>query len=136
MEKEQFQALSLAMKQLLEQLGKGDTEGAPLPEAFASPERPDIEFKVGRLGMGFAEEDQSVVLYLYEIEQAEDEDAALALQMTLDQCASLAHRLDVIIAAGRPVCFLCGMSIDPGGHVCARANGHRKEGIPPGEDEE
>jgi hypothetical protein len=51
--------------------------------------------------------------------------------MTPDQGASLTHRLDDIIAAGRPVCFLCGASIDPGGHVCVRANGHRRQEIPP-----
>ncbi|HAI99827.1 MAG TPA: DUF3090 domain-containing protein, partial [Dehalococcoidia bacterium] len=27
-------------------------------------------------------------------------------------------------AAGRPRCFLCGLPINPDGHVCPRANGH------------
>jgi hypothetical protein len=29
-----------------------------------------------------------------------------------------------ICASGRPPCFLCGLPINPEGHVCPRANGH------------
>lgn len=131
MEKEQFQALSLALKQMLQQLDRPDTDAAPLPEPFAVGDRPDIEFKAGRLGMGYAEEDNTIVLFVYDIEDPDEEDATLIFHMTPDQGASLTHRLDDIIAAGRPVCFLCGASIDPGGHVCVRANGHRRQAIPP-----
>lgn len=134
MEKEQLQALSLALKQMLEQLHRPDTESAPLPETPPVGEHPEIEFKAGRLGMGYAEEDGTIVLFVYDIEEPDEEEAALIFHMTADQGASLTHRLDDIIAAGRPICFLCGASIDPGGHVCVRSNGHRAQEVPPSSD--
>jgi predicted amidophosphoribosyltransferase len=29
------------------------------------------------------------------------------------------------VAAGRPICSMCGQPIDPEGHFCPRKNGHR-----------
>ncbi len=34
-------------------------------------------------------------------------------------------RAQRILAAGRPPCPLCGLPLDPEGHVCPRLNGHR-----------
>jgi len=31
-----------------------------------------------------------------------------------------------LVAAGRPPCPFCGFPLDPGGHVCPRANGYRR----------
>jgi uncharacterized repeat protein (TIGR03847 family) len=31
-----------------------------------------------------------------------------------------------VVAAGRPPCPLCGLPLDPEGHVCPRQNGHRQ----------
>jgi uncharacterized repeat protein (TIGR03847 family) len=32
----------------------------------------------------------------------------------------------LVVAGGRPICPLCHMPIDPGGHVCPASNGHHR----------
>jgi len=136
LEKEQLQALSLALKQMLAQL---EYDEEPPPASVPDfPVVPDHDFRVGRLGMGFNPADRTVVLYLYELGvDADDEDPTVRARLTQEQCASLTAKLDETIASGRPICPLCGMPIDAGGHMCIRANGHSKQPIPEqdGEDE-
>ena len=44
---------------------------------------------------------------------------------TREQMLSLARHGAAVCAAGRPRCQLCGLPLDPGGHVCPALNGHR-----------
>jgi uncharacterized repeat protein (TIGR03847 family) len=37
---------------------------------------------------------------------------------------ALARHAAAIVAAGRPICVLCGRPIDPEGHFCPKRNGH------------
>lgn len=129
LEKEQLQALSLALKQMLAQL-EYDQE-PPAADVGEFPVVADHDFRVGRMGMGFNASDRTVVLYTYELGADEDdENPTLRTRLTQEQCASLSAQLDEIIAGGRPVCPLCGLPIDPGGHVCVRSNGHSQQPIP------
>jgi uncharacterized repeat protein (TIGR03847 family) len=128
LEKEQLQALSLALRQMLSQL---DYDQEPPPaDAGDFPGSAEHDFRVGRMGMGFNAADQTVVLYLYEVGLEDDDDATLRARFTQEQCASLGACLDEIVAGGRPICPLCGLAIDPGGHACVRANGHSQQPIP------
>lgn len=129
LEKEQLQALSLALKQMLAQL-EYDQE-PPAADVGEFPVSADHDFRAGKLGMGFHEEDRSVVLFTYELGRSEDDDeAALHVRISQEQSASLVVSLDEIIAGGRPVCPLCGMPIEASGHACIRSNGHSKQPIP------
>jgi uncharacterized repeat protein (TIGR03847 family) len=128
LEKEQLQALSLALKQMLGQL-EYDSEPPPA-DAGEFPISADHDFRVGRMGMGFSPSDRTVALYLYEVGLEDDDEPTLRVHITQEHCASLGVQLDEIIAGGRPICPLCGLSIDPGGHVCVRTNGHSKQPIP------
>jgi uncharacterized repeat protein (TIGR03847 family) len=128
LEKEQLQALSLALKQMLSQL-EYDAEPPRSPVADF-PAVADHDFRVGRMGMGFNSADRTVILYLYEVGVDEDEEATLHARITQEQCASLGATLDDIIAGGRPVCPLCGAPIDAEGHMCVRTNGHSLQPIP------
>jgi uncharacterized repeat protein (TIGR03847 family) len=128
LEKEQMQALSLALKQMLSQL-EYDQE-PPAADAGEFPVVADHDFRVGRMGMGFNAGDRTVVLFTYEV-GVEDEDApTLRARLSQEACASLGVLLDEIIAGGRPVCPLCGLPIDAAGHSCVRSNGHSKQPIP------
>ena len=129
LEKEQLQALSLALKQMLAQLEyEQDPPGADAGEFPASA---DHDFRAGRLGMGFHPPDRTVVLYTYELGMPdEEEEPTLRVRLTQEHCASLGVNLDDIIAGGRPICPLCGAPIDAGGHACIRSNGHSKQPIP------
>ncbi len=134
LEKEQLQALALAIRQVLAQL-RYQEEAAVSPRRIAGfPEQVDAELKAGRMGMGYSEPDRSLVIFVYEIGAEEDAEPALIVRIAQDDAASLAHILDEIIAGGRPICFLCDTPMDPGGHVCPRANGHFKTPIPDEEE--
>jgi uncharacterized repeat protein (TIGR03847 family) len=134
MEKEQMQALSLALKQMLSQL-EYDSE-PPLADAGEFPVVADHDFRIGRMGMGFNAADRTVVLYTYEIGVEDEEDPTLRVRLTQEHCASLGAQLDDIIAGGRPLCPLCGLAMEPGGHACVRANGHSKQPVPDEESED
>jgi glutamate synthase domain-containing protein 1 len=41
--------------------------------------------------------------------------------------AFVLHAL-AVVAEGRPLCQLCGLPIDPSGHICPASNGHRSFG--------
>jgi uncharacterized repeat protein (TIGR03847 family) len=133
-EKEQLQALSLALKQMLAQL-EYDAE-PPSGEISDFPVNADRDFRVGRMGMGFDASDRTVLLYLYEVGVEEEDEATVVVRMSQERCASLGVNLDDIIAGGRPLCPLCGAPIDPEGHVCVRANGHSRQPIPDEREED
>ncbi len=136
LEKEQLQALALAIRQVLAQLNYQEEAGVAPHRISDFPEQVDAECKAGRMGMGYSEPDRSLVLFVYEIGADEDAEPTMILRISQDQATSLGHVLEEIIAGGRPICFLCGSPIDPGGHVCARANGHFDQPIPKEPDEE
>ncbi len=125
-EKEHLRALSLAFRQVLTRLGCTGTPSTT--EAIGFPEAPDHDFRVGSIGIGFDSSSGKVVLQLGELET--EEDSTLRVQLTLDDCASLMEQMDAIIAAGRPICRLCGLPIEPSGHVCVRSKGDRQQPIP------
>ena len=87
MEKEQMQALSIALKQMLSQLEYNETP--PQPSVGDFPVVADHDFRVGRMGMGFNPADRTVVLYTYEIGVEDEEDPTLRVRLTQEQCASL-----------------------------------------------
>jgi len=125
LEKEQLAQLTLALRELLARTG-ADDPAAPRVDSAGFPANDDVEFKIGRLGIGYDERRRMVVLFAYEIAEEEDEQASptFACQASPAQCRGFAERAEEVISAGRPVCFLCGAPIDPEGHVCPRANGH------------
>lgn len=128
LEKQQMQALSLALTQVLSQLGRAEGSGQDIG---SFPESPEHDFRVGRMAIGFDSAEGNVVLQVFEISRGEEEEAPdVQVRITDDACASLNTRLQEIIASGRPQCGLCGEVIDPAGHACIRSNGHSKEPIP------
>jgi len=128
-EKEQLQALSMALKQMMSQLEYN--QQPPPADVGDFPVVADHDFRVGRMGMGFSGADRTVVLFAFELGADEDdEEPTLRVRLTQEQCASLGEQIDEIIAGGRPTCPLCGLPMDAGGHACIRTNGHSKQPIP------
>jgi len=129
MEKQQFQALNLAFAQMLAQLNYEDKP--PLPDLSDFPVAAQHDFRVGRIGLGYDTSNKTFVLDAFEIGiQEEEAEATVRVRLTPDHCASLVGQLSEIVAQGRPLCPLCGASIDAGGHVCIRTNGHSRQPIP------
>ena len=133
-EKEQLQALSLALKQMLAQL---DFEAAaPVAGIAEFPVVAEHDFRVGRMGMGYSPSDSTIVLFTYEIGVEDEEEPTLRVRLSQAQSSTLGEQLDEIIAGGRPVCPLCGLPMEPGGHACVRTNGHSKQPIPDEESDD
>lgn len=129
MEKEQLAALTLAMRQLLEQTDE-EAEAGEKPEAVspsrAFPEQAEVDFKLGRLGIGYDDRRRMVTIFAYAMDLEEDSPPTFACQISLEQCVTFAERAEKTINAGRPLCILCGVAIEHDGHKCLRRNGHGK----------
>lgn len=124
LEKEHLRALSLAFRQVLGQVGSGRAE----PTADVQfPEAADYDFRVGTIGLGFNPSKRTVVLQAEEL--GKEGGFTLRVELTLDHYTSLAGQLEAIIAAGRPICPLCSLAIDPSGHMCVHSNGHSRQPI-------
>ncbi len=130
MEKQQMQALGLALNQMLEQfsndtleLGRGD-----VPVEFDTDTR--RQFRVGRIELGFDEPNGRVVIIAHDVHSGdEDEDAEaaakpFACRLTRSQAEAVSGSAATLVAAGRPRCSMCGAPMGPGVHVCAQQNGH------------
>jgi uncharacterized repeat protein (TIGR03847 family) len=67
-----------------------------------------------------------------EAEQEREEEGAAAegdrasgrVRLTRPQVAAFVERARGLVEAGRPTCRFCGRPMNPGGHRCARTNGH------------
>jgi probable phosphoglycerate mutase len=133
-EKQQVAALALGIQELLEGLDEKQPEATP-----AAPVAPgDLEleqplepvFRVGQMGLGYDQDSACVVIVAYELPESEDADpetlAAARFWATPAQARALAAHAATVVAAGRPICPLCGESMDASGHVCPKKNGHKK----------
>ncbi|OGO50633.1 MAG: hypothetical protein A2148_00735 [Chloroflexi bacterium RBG_16_68_14] len=132
LEKEQLAALTLAIRQLLEQTSHTEPPAEPNPPipSAAFPEQPQVDFKVGRLGIGYDERRRMVTILAYTLDDDEDGPPSFACQASRAQCRAFAEQAEEVISAGRPICLLCGGSIDQDGHKCLRRNGHDQQPLP------
>lgn len=125
LEKEQLTALTLAIRQLLEQTDDEDADdGEEDAPRVRFPDRPQVDFKLGKLGIGYDEAQRIVTIFAYETESADDASPTFSCQLTRGQCRAFADVAEETISAGRPLCVVCGAPIDKDGHRCQRRNGH------------
>jgi uncharacterized repeat protein (TIGR03847 family) len=129
-EKQQVALLAAHIDELLERVGEPTEELDPDTLDLEMPVVP--EFRVGRIGLGF-DEDRDLVLLQCDEFVPEDEEsdepvpedtAQVRLWATRAQIAALARRGELEVESGRPLCSMCGQPIDPEGHFCPRSNGH------------
>ncbi len=125
-EKVQVAALARGTDDLLKRLGLGDQPLLVPEEEMELVEPIEPLFRIGQLGLGYDPERRLVVLVAYE-SPAEENPASVNVVrfwVTAEQMRALARHAAVIVAAGRPICVLCGQPIDPEGHFCPKRNGH------------
>jgi len=129
-EKQQVQALALAVEQILEELAKQHPQKTPepaVPEAALALQEPLIPaFRIGQLGLGYDAERDYLVLVAYEIVEEEGQEPASVARFfaTRAQMRALSKHAAAVCAAGRPLCTMCGEPMDPEGHFCPKRNGH------------
>jgi len=124
LEKEQLQALAIAIEEFLSELpsarGSGGGGGS-LP--FTGP--PTVEFTIGRLALGYDQEQDQISLLIRELTDDPDEDGrAFRCQATREQMHGLSRQALDVVSAGRPRCPLCNTPLTGPTHWCPRSNGH------------
>src|SRR4051812_33690228 len=152
LEKAQVSVLAERVDELLDEVLRRSGGAAPVP-ALTPNEAEDNEpldtpieeeFRVGTMSLAWDGESRRVVIECFaegtatddeeepEAAEPEPEDAEEAigavLRVTLTGSAAraFAKRALAVVAAGRPPCPFCAGPLDPEGHICPRANGHRR----------
>jgi uncharacterized repeat protein (TIGR03847 family) len=133
-EKQQLAALGEALPRLLDQLDTPDRHADETPDSVGHfPDDPTVEFKVGRLALGYATQEDRLVLLAHALEAGDEEEEeepseppTFTCRFTRAQARALSTSCAEAVAGGRPTCVLCQRPIDPEGHLCPRANGHQK----------
>jgi uncharacterized repeat protein (TIGR03847 family) len=144
LEKQQVAVLADRLEQLLDEVVARTGTALPASDSdSAALEQPiDEEFRVSAMGLKWDGEDGLVVIEA----QAPAEDAEIAEQTLLEdveegpdalrvriepnRARTFVARARRVIAAGRPPCPLCGLPLDPAGHICPRQNGYHRNPIP------
>ena len=123
-EKAQVQALAERAMTLLDDQQVGPDEE---PEDLVEPVEPD--WCAGQLGLGLDPDRKLALMVAQEAPQPDDEEvdpetlSTARLWLRLAQLAALGRRGLELVNAGRPLCALCGLPLDPSGHLCPRKNG-------------
>lgn len=125
-EKEQVSALSAGIDQLLERLSSSVRPVQVDASQMELSEPIEPVFRIGQLGLGYDAEQNLVVVVAYELSQEEEPTTVNVVRFwaSQDQMRALARHAAGLVAAGRPICVLCGRPIDPEGHFCPKRNGH------------
>jgi uncharacterized repeat protein (TIGR03847 family) len=128
MEKEQLQALGMAIDQLIAQLRSNRTgraeSPAPASESGDFPASADYDFRVGRLGLGYDDEQDVLVLLAHELEADVEGPPSLTCRVSRGKMRTLSSEIGTVVSAGRPRCPLCNAPLTGGPHACPGSNGH------------
>jgi len=137
LEKAQVAMLAERLERLLAQMDIPDSAGRDDNDPLALPL--EEEFRVGALGIAALPDEGSGERILIEAHALGEEEAAepgdddpdsadtLRVTLSMDAAAAFARRAKALVAAGRPPCPFCLQPLDPGGHICPRANGYRRQ---------
>ncbi|MGH3300424.1 MAG: DUF3090 family protein [Streptosporangiaceae bacterium] len=140
LEKGQVSQLAERLDELLDEVGRR-TGAASAPRSAAEmDERPlDLplteDFRVGAIVLAWDHDGERVIIEAQEESEEpleplaedipDDGPAVLRVRITAEAARAFSRRAIQIVRAGRPPCPLCGLPLDPAGHVCPRQNGHR-----------
>lgn len=137
LEKVQAQVLAERLDELLDEVRRRGTD-IPVTgdlEDVAPLDQPIMEeFRVGTMGLAWDSDDNMVIIEAHaQTEEGADvpeSDAdegpdMLRVKIAAGYARSFVKRALRVVQAGRPPCPLCGLPLDPEGHICPRQNGHR-----------
>jgi uncharacterized repeat protein (TIGR03847 family) len=141
LEKAQVAALADRIQQILREVRS--SEPLTVFERVVRDDQPlespiDEEFRVGVIGIAYLSDRKLIEIDLQAIADSQSpEDEELLLEVSESQdilrvliplgyAESFAKRALAVVGAGRAPCPFCGGPIDPGGHLCPRANGYRR----------
>lgn len=129
MEKQQVQALAEYLEGLLDDLSETTAAVAapPLVEPIIA------EWTVGSMGVAYDSEIDRIIVVAEELVLAEGEEdetfepveqsgEQMRFALTRSQVRAFIDQVALLLAGGRPPCQICGLPMNPEGHVCPRAN--------------
>jgi uncharacterized repeat protein (TIGR03847 family) len=124
---EKVQVAALAQR-TIELLADQQVEASEQPVSLQQPVAAD--WRAGELGLGLDTDSNRFVLVARQAPATEegqesDPDALAVARLWLRpaQMLAFAARGLELVRAGRPVCQICGLPMDPEGHLCPRKNG-------------
>ena len=125
-EKEQVAALGAQALTLLAaaELDTDDDSVEALRAELELPPPDAEQFRVGGIQVAVLESELiSIVI------SSPEEDDAVRFLITPVQLEAMASAALEVVAAGRPICPLCQLPMDPEGHRCPSTNGHHPAGV-------
>lgn len=145
LEKQQVQVLAERVESLLDEVVRrsgGETTvpaTAPLGSDDLDPLDAPVseEFRVGAMALGWNGDSELLIIEAHEVVDDEDDvpdleedpdegPPVLRVRLTGAQGRAFAKRALSVVSAGRPPCPFCNLPLEPGGHICPRANGYRR----------
>ncbi|MGO8957148.1 MAG: DUF3090 domain-containing protein [Streptosporangiaceae bacterium] len=141
LEKGQVSQLAERLEELLDEVARRTGADAGLG---AEPEPIDEgpldlplteDFRVGAIALAWDHDGERVIIEAQEeseepIEPLSDDvpddgPGVLRVRITAEAARAFSRRAIQVVRQGRPPCPLCGLPLEPSGHVCPRQNGHR-----------
>jgi uncharacterized repeat protein (TIGR03847 family) len=83
----------------------------------------DLEFTAGQIALGYIEPEGLFALQCFDLAAGGTRPTFRCL-VSRGQARALSAKIATVVAAGRPICPLCAMPMEPEGHHCPRSNGH------------
>lgn len=125
MEKQQVEALGLAIQNLVNFLPATATIETGSDTSAMVDEATRYQFRVGRIEIAFDQAEGRIVMAAYDIELPETtSEPTLRVRFDTRMATDMADEAADLMTRGRPRCPMCGGPIDPEGHFCPEQNGH------------
>ncbi|HTP16781.1 MAG TPA: DUF3090 domain-containing protein [Streptosporangiaceae bacterium] len=143
LEKGQVSQLAERLDELLDEVLRRTGDAAAVPAAAPAALADDgplelpltEDFRVGAIALAWDHDDSRVIIEAQEetdepIEPLADDipddgPGVLRVRITAAAARAFSQRALRVVGQGRPPCPLCGLPLEPAGHVCPRQNGHR-----------
>ena len=143
LEKGQVSQLAERLDELLDEVLRRTGAAEDIPESAPPVLRDDgpldlpltEDFRVGAIALAWDHDGERVIIEAQEESEEplepladdvpEDGPAILRVRITAEAARAFSRRAIQVVGQGRPPCPLCGLPLEPAGHVCPRQNGHR-----------